>query len=183
MSKFQNLKVGDVLSETQYYEVVKTDGNRVQLLNDEGENIVVNDQYVDHSLASSDQFDETKKVTKTELAEIFLGAGRTAMTVQYNKQVDPKDVQVGITGIYDNIGMGMTKEAFGKEVKKALNLKGEERIMVGRHYGTKDVNGRVHFIDMKAERKAGKTYDTRQRLVDPRTINYVIVGNVKYQVK
>ena len=76
----------------------------------------------------------------------------------------------------------MSEDAFKKAVSKAIDLKGEERTMVGRHYGTQDANGRVSFVDMEVETKASG-YDARMRLVDPRTLNYLIVGGVKYVVK
>lgn len=183
MPKFNQLKVGGVLSETQYYKVVDIKGDKVQLQNDEGTNIVVNDGYVENALNAADQFTKTEKVTKTKLAEIFMSYPRIAMTVNFNKQVKPEDVAKGIIDVYDDLGMGMTKADFGKKVKAALSIKGEERTMIGRHYGSKDVNGRVHFIDMNVEKAVGKDYDTRQRLVDPRTINFIIVDNVKYQLK
>ena len=183
MTNFKDLKVGDVLSETQYYKAEAISGNKVQLVNDNGDKCVVDSEYVRKSLSSAIQFESIEKVTKTRLAEIFLENSRVAMTVNYNKQVEQKAVVDGITEIYSNLTMGMTKEDFGKKVTKVLNLKGEERMMVGRHYGSHDINGRVHFIDMMVEKDGKKDYDTRQRLVDPRTLNYVIVNNVKYLIK
>ena len=55
--------------------------------------------------------------------------------------------------------------------------------MVGRHYGAVDEFGRIHFVDMEIERDITKSYDNRMRLVDPRTIKYLIVNNVKYILK
>jgi len=62
-------------------------------------------------------------------------------------------------------------------------LEGEERTMVGRHYGSQDEFGRIKFIDMDAKLDPAKDYDTRQRLVDPRTLNWLILKGVKYIVK
>lgn len=183
MSKFKNLKVGEVLSETQYFKVEKMQGDRVQMITDSGDRVVVDSGYVDKHLASANQYEKTEKVTKTRLAEIFYENSRIAMTVNYNKQVDQNSVLDEITNIYDQLKFNMTKDDFKKEAKKALNLKGEERTMIGRHYGSHDVNGRVHFIDMEISRDTTKDYDTRQRLVDPRTLNFIIVNNVKYQSK
>lgn len=177
MPKFRNLKVGEVLSETQYYKVQKIAGNQVQLTNEAGESIVVNDGYVDNQLSSATQFESTEKITKTKLAEVFLANSRVAMTVMFHKKVDPKQVSENVAGIYKDLGLGMTQSDFEKKVKGVLNLKGEERVMTGRHYGTVDVNGRVSFVDMNIE--SGNP----NRLVDPRTINYIIVNNVKYQLK
>lgn len=183
MSKFENLEIGEVLSETQYYKVVKTSGDKVQLVNDHGANVVVDNLYVEQCLHSAQQFDKTEKVTKTKLAEILKDSARQAITVCFNKQVKPEDVQKELSSIYSQFNLGMTQADYDKKVKAALNLKGEERVMVGRHYGGVDVNGRISFIDMNIDRDPSKDYDTRARLVDPRTVNYIIVDNVKYQLK
>ena len=177
MSKFSNLKVGDVLSETQYYKVEKIQGNRAQLQNDNGESIVLNDGYIDNLLSSANQFDKVEKITRTALAEKFLEFSRVAMTVMFHKKVDPKEVTQSVSSIYGELNMGMTEAQFQKKVKNVLNLKGEERVMVGRHYGNVDVNGRVTFVDMNV------TTGNPNRLVDPRTIDYLIVDGTKYEVK
>lgn len=186
MSKFANLKVGEVLSETQYYKVVKIKGTKVQLQNDEGENIVVDAGYVDNCLSSSVQFEKTEKITRTALAELFVNSARTAITVNFHTKVKEADVKKALHALYANKGGKILSEADYKkkvnaEVKKAIQ--GEERTMIGRHYGSQDDFGRIKFIDMEAVRDTSKEYDTRYRLVDPRTINWVIVDNVKYVVK
>jgi hypothetical protein len=43
--------------------------------------------------------------------------------------------------------------------------------------------GRVQFIDMEEEKTPGKDYDSRQRQVDPRSINWFISRGIKYTVK
>lgn len=189
MGNFKGLKVGEVLSETQFYKVEKIVGDKVQLKNDEGQNIVVNSDYVDNQLSSSTQFTESKAVTRTEMAELVIASARTAMQLSYNKQVKEADVvaelEKEIATAYNN----STPSQFTVAVKKAVKastkktLQGEERIMTGRHYGTKDDFGRLHFIDMEQDKDASKTYDTRQRLVDPRTLNWAIVSGVKYTIK
>lgn len=177
MSKFKNLKVGEVLSETQYYKVEKIKGNQAQLLTANGDSIVLNDEYINNLLSSATQYDEVKKVTRTELAETFLANARVAMTVMFHKKVDPKQVSESVSSIYGELNLGMTEASFQKKVKAVLDLKGEERIMVGRHYGSVDVNGRVSFVDMNID--SGNP----NRLVDPRTIDYLIVGGIKYELK
>ena len=41
MTNFKDLKQGSVLSETNYYKVVKVVGSEVQLTTDSGEDVVV----------------------------------------------------------------------------------------------------------------------------------------------
>jgi len=178
---FKNLKVGEVLSETQFYTVEKIVKDKVQLRPDQGDTIVVTSDYVDSFLNSADQFTKTEKVTRTELVEKFLSSTRVAMTVNFNKQVKPADVKAAIVSLYPNKGGRLISEAdFKKAVSKAVDLKGEERTMTGRHYGVQDANGRVQFVDMKLP---VNDPSNRMRLVDPRTLNWLIVGGTKYEVK
>ena len=78
-----------------------------------------------------------------------------------------------------------TPKTMEAAIKKAVKhgLEGEERVMIGRHYGASDDFGRVHFVDMEVVKDASKDYDTRMRLVDPRTLQHLIVNNVKYNLK
>ena len=65
-----------------------------------------------------------------------------------------------------------------KDATKSL-LKGQERTMVGRHYGQYK-SERIVFIDMELENDDSKDYDTRIRLVDTRELNWFICDNTKY---
>lgn len=183
MTKFKDLKVGEVLSETQFYTVDKIKGSRVQLQVDNGEHIVVDEKYVNSFLSSSSQFAKTEKLTRTELTELVLNSPRIAMTVNFNKKVDVKDVKKALHALYPNKGGIVSEAQFKKNVNAAVDLKGEERTMIGRHYGSTDGTGRLQFIDMKAVKKVGASYDSRQRLVDPRTLNWAIIAGIKYEVK
>lgn len=181
---FKNLKIGEVLSETQFYKVEKVVGNKVQLKTDDGQSIVVDSVYVDNLLDSASQFDKVEKITRTELTEKFLASTRIAMTVNFNKQVKPADVKAAIVDLYPNKGGKLMSESdFKKAVAKAIDLKGEERTMIGRHYGVQDSNGRVSFVDMEVTKGTNPAHDARLRLVDPRTLNWAIVNKVKYEVK
>ena len=107
---------------------------------------------------------------------------RTVMTINYNKQVKAVDVIAEIEEMYQN----STPKEISTKLKKSVNkaLAGEERLIVGRHYGTKDSGGRLQFIDMGIEKDFTKTdYDTRQRLVDMRTLNWAIISDIKYVTK
>jgi hypothetical protein len=180
-NKFANLKEGEILSETQYYTVIKVSGNRVQLQNDKGELIVVDNDYVNSCLNSADQYKEEKIVSRTELTQIFLNHPYTAMTANFNKKVDEKDVLKEILDTYANASPKEVEKKFKSTIKKALQ--GEERTISGYHSASVDEFGRINFIDMKIERSSAKDYDNRIRLVDPRTLNWVITKNTKYKIK
>ena len=175
------IKVGQKLSETQFYSIVKIVGDKVQLINDGGENIVVDKNYIDKCLNSSDNFTEEVKLNKTEMAEMFISNSRVLMTVCFFKQFKEGDVSNEILEAIKDAKISEIEKAVKKGVKKAIV--GEERVMIGRHYGSVDEFGRIHFVDMEIERDATKSYDNRMRLVDPRTIKSLIVNNVKFILK
>lgn len=181
MTNFNKLEVGSVLSETQYYKVVKKVGDKVEFVTDNGETVTVNRGYVESLIVSADQYSREEKITRTELAEMLIQNRNVVMTLNFNKQVKEADVAAEIQAAYEN----STPKEFAAKMKKAVKkgLNGEERTMTGRHHGGKDDFGRLHFIDMDILKDASKSYDTRQRLVDPRTLNWLIVNGVKYIAK
>lgn len=186
MIKFENLRTGQALSEIQYYKVEKIAGDKVQLKNDFGELIVVDKGYIEKCVISAHDYTEEQKIGKTEAATIFLQNKGMVMSVNFNKKVDEKAAKESIYELYANKGGKVLSEAdYKKKVNAALKtiLEGEERTMVGRHFGELNELGRVNFIDMEVARDTSKEYDNRQRQVDPRTINYMIIKGIKYIVK
>lgn len=180
-TNFKTLKAGEKLSETQYYKVVKISGSKVQLKNGLGQDIVVDSAYVEDCLISGAQFSDIKKLTKTEMAKLFLENSNVVFTVSFNKQVKDTDVVKEIMEAYSSSTPKEIKAKVKKAVKKGLN--GEERVLEGYHTGVQDDFGRVSAIDMNIEKDPSKDYNSSLRLVDPREINYLILKGVKYEVK
>ncbi len=181
MTKFDKLSKGKICSEVQFYRVEKVVGDKVQLMNDKNDPIVVDKKYVESCLQSADQFTSEKKVTMTEAATLFLENSNVALMVSFNKKVKPEDVVKEIMEAYSSSTPKEIENKVKKAVKEALN--GVERIMSGRHYGTINDLGRVNFVDMEETITPGKDYDSRLKQVDPRTINFFIARGIKYTVK
>lgn len=185
MVNFKNLKIGEVLSESQFYTVVKTKNDQVQLQTVQGEHIVVNSDYVEQFLSSGDQFDSTEKIAKTEMAEKFKEHSRTAVTVAFykadkkktNKAYD-KEVQDAIDSV-QNARMSEAEALLKAIVTNPISriIPGELRVMKGYHFGELNDLGRITFIDME------ETSEHKTKQVDPRSIQYFITGGVKYQLK
>lgn len=180
-TNFKNLKKGSKLSETQYYSVEKVAGDKVQLKNGIGQDIVVDRGYVEDCLTSADQYEKEEKISKTDLTKLFLENPNIVFTVSFNKQVKETDVTKEIMDVYETSTPKTMAEAVKKAVKKALS--GEERVLVGYHTGVQDSFGRVNAIDMNIEKDGSKDYNTALRLVDPRNLNYLILKGTKYVVK
>ena len=177
-----NLKRGEILSESAYYKVheVLSSGD-VILETDSGQKVRLDSKYVDTFLSSASQFKTTEKLSRTALAELIVANTRVAMTINYNKKVDKEDVIKNIQEVYATSTPKEINEKIALVVDKALE--GEERTIVGRHYAHFDAGGRIKFTDMHAPNDPTKSYDTRIRLVDPRTLNWAIFNGVKYIVK
>lgn len=190
MVSLKDLKAGSILSESSFFVVKDINKDSVVVTDDYGNELTIGKPYVEKILNSADCFSSEENKTKTELAEIFINSPRIAMTVAFYKQDKVK-----------------TKKAFNAEVDAAVNkiqnakvsevegllrdlitnpildyTPGELRVMKGRHYGEIDDLGRIAFIDME-EQNTNSNFDTRKKLVDPRTIQYIIVNNVKYSLK
>lgn len=180
---YSNLKKGDVLSETQYYKVeeVRTDLKKVKLINDAGDPIVVDKDYIETCIDSANQHSKTEKLSRTELIAKFMAYPYTAMTVNFNKKVDEKEVLKEILDAHSNTAPKDVEKAFKATIKKALT--GEERTAVGRHFGHMNEFGRINFIDMNKDKGTTPDWDARNIQVDPRTINWLIVKGVKYEAK
>ena len=118
MTDFKKLKVGSKLSETQYYKVEKIAGNQVQLRNDFDEPVVVDNNYVEKCLTSADQFEQERTMSRTDVANLFIASTNVALTVNYNKQVNEKDVKDQLVSLYPNKGGKILSEA---DYKKAIS--------------------------------------------------------------
>jgi CRISPR/Cas system CSM-associated protein Csm2 small subunit len=177
--KTKNLKVGEILSETQFYKVEEVKGDKITLKNDYGTIINIDKDYAEKCLKSAEQFDKVEKVSRTELVNIFMNSTNRAITVCFNKQLKATDAQKSMYELYANKeGKLLSEEAFKAKVDELLKsvTTGKERVMIGDF-------GRVNFIDMEAEKDPEKSYETRIKQVDTRTLNYCIVDGIKYEVK
>lgn len=186
----KDLKVGSILSESSFYVVKEIRPDCIIVTDDNGNEPSLGSKYVEKILSSADYFDSEKKMNMTELAELFINSSRVAMTVAFYKKDVPKTNKA-----FEAEKLSKIKEiqdARVSDVPRLLNelienpiskiIPGELRVMKGRHYGQVDDLGRVHFVDMEISRSAGAN-DNRLRQVDPRTIQYIIVGRVKYSLK
>lgn len=187
----ENLKKGSILSETSFFVVEEIGDSGIEAIDDLGNKVSIGKEYVEDILNSADQFDREEAKTMTELAEILINSPRIAMTVSFYK----KDVEK-TKKVYEAEKQSRFEEiqnAKVSDVPTLLNalvenpilktIPGELRVMKGRHYGNMDDLGRIQFVDMEQEKKSGLDYDSRLRQIDPRTVQWLVVNNVKYFLK
>lgn len=189
--KFKDLKKDFILSETSFYKVVEVTDSVCTLVDDNGNVVDVSRGYIEKIMNSAELFENEEFRTMTELADLFINMPRIAMTVAFYKKDTVKtkkayndEVKAAIERVQKarvSEVEGLLKDLIENPISKVIP--GELRVMKGRHYGSIDDLGRIQFIDMEKTKELGKDYDTRLRQVDPRTIQYVIVGGVKYSLK
>lgn len=188
MTQFSKLQEGNILSETQYYTVEKIAGDKVQVANTAGTSIVLEKGYVESCIETADQYTKEEKISGTELINIVLANARVAMTIYFQKQDTKKkvkDFKAELTARAEQLkadfmdkGAVALEEALQNPVTKVIP--GEMREMKGYFIGTQDERGRLQFMDMELDSRGQKNVP---KGVDSRTIQYVIVNNVKYTLK
>jgi hypothetical protein len=192
----KELKAGSILSETSFFVVKKVNPTSIDVVDDLGNDLQIGKPYVEAVLQSADIFDKEEKKTMTELADLFINSPRIAMTVAFFKKDVAKtkkayeaEKQAAIEKVQSASlanATALLADLIDNPISKVIP--GDLRVMKGRHYGFVDDLGRIHFFDMELPKeikknKAGEDYDTRKREVDPRTIQYIIVGGTKFSLK
>uniref|UniRef100_UPI00341CF120 hypothetical protein n=1 Tax=Okeania sp. SIO2F4 TaxID=2607790 RepID=UPI00341CF120 len=174
---FTQMKVGDNLSEVQYYSVTEVLEDELVLTNERGYPIKVAKGIVEEGMYSAQQYEKEQKVSRTELCELLEGAGDIVFTVNFRKKIKEEDVLEAVLSTLK--GQELTSPQAKKQLKATLKqaLQGEERTLVGYLLQTEPKMGRSQVIDLEAEG------DHRTRLVDHRTINWLILKNIKYLQK
>ena len=151
-------------------QVVDKNYQGITVKNENGLQWQIGKDIVEKECYSNDQFNEEKVVSRTELIEIFSQTGDAVFTVNYDKQPKAED----FLELTRQEGKVLSFEEMTKRFKK---FKGENRTLIG--YTTKVENGfgRSLVVDLQAENS------DRMRLVDHRTLNWLIFKNVRYVVK
>lgn len=177
--KAGELKVGDRLSETQYYEVIRLEDNEVHVRNERGYEFGVSREIVEEGMVSAGQYTHEEKVTRTRLCEILEQAGDCIFTVNFQKKVKERELLEelfqavqGEHGLGDDELQGVLRKATHKA------MQGEERTLVGYLLSAEPKMGRSQVIDLEISEAKH-----RIRLVDHRTLNWLILKNVKYSCK
>lgn len=176
-SKTNKLKPGTKFSRLSYGEVVAVRGASVHVKNEDGMDWTISAGIFEEEFYTPDQYTEVKEVNRTEMIEAILSNPRVAMTVSFKKKPELRAIKELVSGLWDDAAGGAKKPGpvvLGRKLKPVLE--GEERTMIGRHYGAQDDTGRLQFHDMEAS-----GHPLRQ--VDPRTVYEAVIANVKYVLK
>lgn len=177
----EQLQVGEYLSEVQYYKIVAVAQKTVTLVNERGFEFKVSKGIIAEGMYSASQYNTEKQVTRTEICEELEQVGNHIFTVNFHKQVKEKNVREKLLNAINlendsSLSKAEITKTF-KKVSKSL-LQGEERTLIGYLLKVEPKVGRSTVIDLELP-----TDKYRIRQVDHRTINWLIIKNVKYLVK
>lgn len=161
------VQIGDFWTRHDSGKVVGIRGHKIDLKNDAGDTWEITDTLVAKQFSFANQSDEEIKVSRTEMINILKDRKMTAMTLTFHKKADPKAAATILRGGQGNL----SARNWNKLVKDTLE--GEERTMIGHHYGVMDEHDRLKFIEH------GKGH----RLVDTRTLTMLRVNRVTYVLK
>ena len=177
----EDLQIGEYLSEVQYYKVVEIVGNSVRVTNERGFDFSIDKDIIAEGMYSASQYQTEKLVTRTEICEQLEKAGNHIFTVNFRKQVKTKDIQEKLLqAIKPDRDKSLSEAEAIKALKKVSKnlLEGAERTLIGYLSEVEAKVGRSIVIDLELP-----TDKYRIRQVDHRTINWLILKNVKYIVK
>lgn len=118
------------------------------------------------------QYKAEKKINRTAVIQLFLSFSGVLMEVQFHKKVRMNSFLHDIRSTIDSTPPTKLDKVLKQAVKKGLE--GDVRTVRGYHTQGMNEFGRVQFHDLE---KGGIIQ------VDPRSITYIIIHNIKYTVK
>lgn len=166
------VKPGAVFSRHSFGTVILSErglgGGSFRIRNEKGFEWDVGREILEQEFSFADQFESEETVSRTKAIEVLTANPRTAMTVHFRKAPDPKAVAEALKA---GQGAAETDKSWRKRVEELMA--GDERTMEGHHNSSFDEHRRLSFI----ENAKGP------RLVDPRTIEWLICDRKKWVVK
>lgn len=175
-SNSNKLSPGDHWSRNSYGTIIEVSHDAITVENDQGVGWRIDASLFEAEFSTVDQFVETKKITRTEMVNKIVSSARVAMTIFFRKKPEHKTL---VDLVDDLLGDSVkpSRRALSAQLKTATA--GVERTMIGRHFGGTDEFGRIQFLDV--EQRPGSSVGLKT--VDPRTIEWCIIENVRYEIK
>ena len=205
--KLEEIRVGDIFSEESHYTVKKIEKDSIIFHHLEGDkDVSLSKKYAQNFLNTSDQYHETKEVTKEDkkdgtpgIRTIFEGIKSSEVfTVVFKKQGKPKTKKqfaeeretqrAAAVAMIDKAKR--QKKSMATAYKEALEFiqdnpifettEGETRILRGFKLQFVSRDGKYRCLDMDIERTSK---ETGERFVNINTISELVYNGVRYIVK
>lgn len=161
----KQLAVGNWFSTTDYFTVKAINGDKITTLNNNKE-IEISRDILEHDMHNASVFEKQEKLCLTKVVDVLKEANSAAFTICFNTKVDEKAVKERLSTLTQQ------KLKDPKALAKEL-LTGPEKTFVGRLTKQEAKLGRSLMIVLPENSFAS---------VDHRTINWIILKNVKYIV-
>jgi hypothetical protein len=173
------LKAGDWLSRTTYIKVVEVTEDMVEVENDHGLKYAIGRDIVEAE-CNSGHFEKTYDVNRTELARIMREETRESVFVcSFLKAVTEDHIAEILASIAVAPAARTVKER--KTAAKEL-MKGERRELTGYMLGVDETTGRFRVVDLNVDSCSSSRSSCKERQVDPRTLEWLVLRNIKYRV-
>lgn len=170
------LVVGDRLSEIQHYIVTEKNENEAVLRNERGFEYRAQASIIEEGMDSANQFEQTQRISRTALVGILESTAGCVFTVNFNKQATAEGNLTRLTEAMEN-DFELLKNPKSRAELAASLMIGEDRTIRGVLDRTEQKMGRTRVFDQDV------ADGNNQRLVDHRTINWMIYKNIKYVVQ
>lgn len=164
------------MSRKQYLKVISKDAHRVNFVTESGFTFNASNDIVEEAMLSADQFNTTETVSQTDMAQRLMDSHGDIFTVNFDKQATEKSINEKLNGA--DIATAKSRKALAKELRV-----GEQRTLVGYLIATEPILGRSKVIDLQQQFAGAASAAGAMRLVDHRSLNWMILGNVKYVKK
>jgi hypothetical protein len=166
------VKEGELLSEQQYYKVLSVNDGVAKVENARGMKLDVGLDVIAEGMSSSDAYEETVTLNRTELVSVLKNAGSSVFTVKYTKAVDVKVLRE----MFNNSGTNVKSDASMKRL-----LQGEERELRGRLMSNESVFGYISVEDLDVRFSDKDSHSIRR--VNESTIISIVLENTLYIVR
>jgi hypothetical protein len=169
----KDLKADQWFSSIIYNKVTKVDEYYVHVENQYGVRYMVEKSLTESESHSASQYTEEKRITRTELVDIFENANDTVFTVNFiTKPTEEKAKQ-----LLNNLnGNDLNNPAGIRKLAQDI-IQGHESTIVGHLTSSEPKMGRSSVIDLNLPRA------NNVRMVDHRSLNWLIYKNTKFVVK
>jgi hypothetical protein len=166
----KKLKEKDIFSCISYLKVEKIEGDRITVKNQLGGCWFISKDILEREMWSADHYAKEIKCTMTDLSEILEQCSDTIFAVQFKKKVDQKSLEGKLAGIkFSDLKKSDEIKHIAKEVSE-----GKTEQITCHLLESENHLGRSLVIDLNAP--ASNNF----RQVDHRTIEWIVVRNVKY---
>ncbi len=165
---FSKLKIGDRLSETQYYEITDIKKDKIVVTNERNFTMDIETEIVEEGLFHASQHTSVKQISRTDLARLLQNVGDSIFTICFHKQ---PSIQHCIEVLDESKSRFSKMNTINKREMAKRITEGPERILVGHLIRSEPLMGRSQVRDME---------NNGFRIIDHRRINWIIWRGVMY---